>query len=125
MCLLLRPKTEESVGAMTPMSNFKTFVRSGHWPTLLASFLYFDFCFAIWVLNGAMAPFISESFHLSAAQKGFMVSVPILAGALMRFPLGVLSQYIGRKNAAMVEMGLIVFALLYGWTSVDTHDEVL
>ena len=48
---------------------------------LLASFLYFDFCFAIWVLNGAMGPFISETFHLSAAQKGFMLSVPILAGA--------------------------------------------
>src|SRR3954466_10142436 len=107
------------------MSNFKTFVRSGHWPTLFASFLYFDFCFAIWVLNGAMAPFISESFHLSAAQKGFMVSVPILAGALMRFPLGVLSQYIGRKNAAMVEMGLIILALTYGYFLVDTYNEVL
>lgn len=107
------------------MSNFKTFLQSGHWPTLAASFLYFDFCFAIWVLNGAMGPFISESFGLSAAQKGFMVSVPILAGALMRFPLGVLAQYIGRKNAAMVEMGLIVCALVYGFTMVDTYDEVL
>ena len=107
------------------MSNFKVFVRSGHWPTLLASFLYFDFCFAIWVLNGAMAPFISESFHLSPAQKGFMVSVPILAGALMRFPLGVLSQYVGRKNAAMVEMGLIVIALLFGFLYVQTYDNVL
>ena len=107
------------------MSNVKTFVRSGHWPTLLAAFLYFDFCFAIWVLNGAMAPFISESFQLSAAQKGFMVSVPILAGALMRFPLGVLAQYIGRRNAAMVEMSLIVFALLYGFLFVNTYDSVL
>jgi MFS transporter, NNP family, nitrate/nitrite transporter len=107
------------------MSNFKTFVRSGHWPTLLASFLYFDFCFAIWVMNGAMAPFISETFHLSAAQKGFMVSVPILAGALMRFPLGVLSQYIGRKNAAMVEMGLIIVALAFGYFYVNTYDGVL
>jgi len=107
------------------MSNFKTFVRSGHWPTLFASFLYFDFCFAIWVMNGAMAPFISESFHLSAAQKGFMVSVPILAGALMRFPLGVLSQYIGRKNAAMVEMGLIVIALAFGYFYVNSYDGVL
>jgi NNP family nitrate/nitrite transporter-like MFS transporter len=107
------------------MSNFKTFVRSGHWPTLFASFLYFDFCFAIWVMNGAMAPFISESFHLSAAQKGFMVSVPILAGALMRFPLGVLSQYIGRKNAAMVEMGLIVLALAFGYFYVNSYDGVL
>ncbi len=107
------------------MSNFKTFLQSGHWPTLAASFLYFDFCFAIWVLNGAMGPFISESFGLNAAQKGFMVSVPILAGALMRFPLGVLAQYIGRKNAAMVEMGLILCALVFGYTMVDTYDEVL
>ncbi|WP_338412988.1 MFS transporter [uncultured Sphaerotilus sp.] len=107
------------------MSNFKTFLQSGHWPTLAASFLYFDFCFAIWVLNGAMGPFISESFGLNAAQKGFMISVPILAGALMRFPLGVLSQYIGRKNAAMVEMGLIICALVFGYTMVDTYDEVL
>ena len=107
------------------VNNFKTFLKSGHGPTLFASFLYFDFTFAIWVLNGAMAPFISESFGLNAAQKGFMVSVPILAGALMRFPLGVLSQYIGRKNAAMVEMFLIMLALLYGFMFVDTHSEVI
>jgi MFS transporter, NNP family, nitrate/nitrite transporter len=107
------------------MNNFKTFLRSGHAPTLFASFLYFDFTFAIWVLNGAMAPFISESFNLTPAQKGFMISVPILAGALMRFPLGLLSQYIGRKSAAMVEMGLVVLALLFGYLFVDTHNEVL
>ena len=107
------------------MSAFKTFLRSGHWPTLAASFLYFDFCFAIWVLNGAMAPFISETFGLNAAQKGFMISVPILAGALMRFPLGVLAQYIGRKNAAMVEMSLIVVALAFGFVFVKTYNDVL
>ena len=107
------------------MATFKTFLKAGHPPTLFAAFLYFDFTFAIWVLNGAMAPFISESFHLNAAQKGFMVSVPIIAGALMRFPLGVLSQYIGRKNAAMVEMGLIIIALLYGYLFVGSHNEVL
>jgi NNP family nitrate/nitrite transporter-like MFS transporter len=107
------------------MSDFKAFLRSGHAPTLFASFLYFDFTFAIWVLNGAMAPFISETFSLTPAQKGFMVSVPILAGALMRFPLGVLSQYIGRKSAAMAEMGLIILALLFGYYFVNTHDRVL
>ena len=107
------------------MATFKTFLKAGHPPTLFAAFLYFDFTFAIWVLNGAMAPFISESFSLTAAQKGFMVSVPIIAGALMRFPLGILSQYIGRKNAAMVEMGLIIIALLYGYLFVGSHNEVL
>lgn len=111
--------------ANAPSSGARAFLRSGHWPTLLASFLYFDFCFAIWVLNGAMGPFISESFQLDAAQKGFMLSVPILAGALMRFPLGVLSQYIGRRNAALVEMTLIVAALAFGFFCVDTYDEVI
>lgn len=107
------------------MSNFKTFLKAGHAPTLFASFLYFDLTFAIWVLNGAMAPFISETFNLTAAEKGFMISVPILAGALMRFPLGLLAQYIGRKSAALVEMGLIVLALCFGYFFVDTHNEVL
>lgn len=107
------------------MSEFKNFLKSGHAPTLFASFLYFDFCFAVWVLNGAMAPFISEAFNLSPAQKGFMISVPILAGAVMRFPLGVLAQYIGRKNAALVEMGLIVIAMIYGYLFVDSYNDVL
>ena len=107
------------------MAGFRTFLKSGHAPTLFAAFFYFDFCFAVWVLNGAMAPFISESFNLNAAQKGFMISVPILAGALMRFPLGILAQYIGRKNAALVEMGLIVVALALGYVFISTYDHVL
>ncbi len=107
------------------MSNFRTFLKAGHPPTLFASFMYFDFCFAIWVLNGAMAPFISEAFHLTPAQKGFMISVPIMSGAIMRFPLGVLSQYIGRKRAALVEMGLILTAMIYGYFVVKTYSDVL
>jgi len=107
------------------LSSRSQFLKAGHWPTLLAAFLYFDFTFAVWVLNGAMAPFISESYQLDAASKGFMISLPILSGALMRFPLGLLSQYIGRKSAAMVEMGLIVVALLYGFFFVDSYDRVL
>ena len=107
------------------MASYKLFLKSGHPPTLLAAFLYFDFSFAIWVLNGAMGPFISEQFHLSPAQIGLMVSVPTLAGAFMRFPLGVISQYIGRKNAAIVEMSAIVIALLYGFFFVHTFNAVL
>jgi len=107
------------------MASYRSFFKSGHTPTLFAAFLYFDFSFAVWVLNGVMGPFITESFHLSAAQTGLMIAVPTLAGALMRFPLGVLSQYIGRKNAAIVEMSAIVIALLYGFFFVHTFHGVL
>ena len=72
-----------------------------------------------------MAPFITEHFQLTPAQTGFMISVPIFAGAFMRFPLGVLSQYIGRKNAAIVEMIIIIVACLYGFLFVSTYSDVL
>ena len=107
------------------MASAKAFLKSGHPPTLFASFLYFDFSFAVWVLNGAMGPFISEQFHLSPAQTGLMVSIPTIAGALMRFPLGVLSQYIGRKSAAIIEMVTIIAALMYGFFFVHTFSNVL
>ncbi|MCX6297118.1 MAG: MFS transporter [Bacteroidetes bacterium] len=107
------------------MVGFKTFLKAGHGPTLFSAFLYFDFCFAIWVLNGAMAPFISEEFHLSPSQKGFMISVPIFAGALLRFPLGLLGQYIGRKTAGILSMLFVFVGLLYGYFWVDTFSEVI
>ena len=107
------------------MSSFKTFLRSGHAPTLFAAFLYFSFSCCIWVLNGAMAPFISETFALTPAQKGLMLSIPIFAGALMRFPLGVLVQYVGRKNATLIEMGLIAVAMLFGFFMVKSFNDLL
>jgi MFS transporter, NNP family, nitrate/nitrite transporter len=107
------------------MTHFRKFLRTGHAPTLFAAFLYFAFSCCTWVLNGAMAPFISESFHLSPAQKGLMLSVPIIAGALFRFPLGVLSQYIGRRRATLVEMSLISVAMLLGFFFVRSFDALL
>lgn len=107
------------------MSGFRNFLQSGHSPTLFAAFLYFSFSCCIWVLNGAMAPFIGETFDLSPAQKGLMLSVPIIAGALMRFPLGILSQYIGRKKATLVEMGLIAVAMLFGFFFVKSFNDLL
>ena len=107
------------------MAAFRTFLRSGHAPTLGAAFLYFAFSCCIWVLNGALAPFISEAYQLTAAQKGLMLSIPIMAGALIRFPLGVLSQYIGRKNATLVEMALIAVAMSYGFFMVEGYDDLL
>lgn len=107
------------------MNHFRVFLRAGHTPTLVAAFLYFAFSCCIWVLNGAMAPFISETFQLTPAQKGLMLSIPIFAGALMRFPLGVLAQYIGRKRATLVEMGLIAVAMLFGFFAVKSFNDLL
>jgi NNP family nitrate/nitrite transporter-like MFS transporter len=110
---------------MTSTRRGGSFWKAGHLGTLFSALLYFDFTFAVWVLNAAMAPYISEEFHLSAAEKGLMLSVPVIAGALMRFPLGVLSQYIGRKRAAQVEMAIICVGLAVGWQLTDSFAGVI
>ena len=107
------------------MADFRNFLMSGHAPTPGAAFFYFMCSCAIWVINGVMAPFIGETFQLTPAQKGLMLSVPIFAGALMRFPLGVLAQYIGRKNATLVEMGGIALAMAYGYFMVESFNDLL
>ncbi len=107
------------------MAGFRAFLKSGHAPTLGAAFFYFTFSCCIWVMNGAMAPFISETYQLSPTQKGVMLSIPIFAGALMRFPLGVLAQYIGRKSATLVEMSMIMVALLFGYFFVESYNSLL
>ena len=107
------------------MFSFREFLKSGHAPTLWSSFLYFAFSCAIWVINGAMAPFIRESLSLTPTQMGMMLSIPIFAGALLRFPLGILAQYIGRKRATLVEMAGIFVAMSYGFLFVHTYNDLL
>ena len=107
------------------MAGFRSFLSSGHAPTLYSAFFYFACSCAVWVINGALAPFISEQYSLSPAQKGLMLAIPIFAGALMRFPLGILAQYVGRKSATLIEMGLIVVALMYGYFYVSSFSSLL
>lgn len=63
-----------------------------------AACLYFDFSSAIWLLNGTLGRFIMEAFRLSPAQMGLTIAVPTVAGSLMRFSLGLISQYPGRQQ---------------------------
>ena len=60
-----------------------SFWKSGHVPTLFAAFLYFDLSFMVWVLIGVLANSIAPELGLSAAEKGVLVAVPILGGALL------------------------------------------
>ena len=67
----------------------REFLKAGHLPTLLSAFFYFDMSFMVWVLLGALAVQMSAELALNAAQKGFMVALPVLAGALLRVVFGI------------------------------------
>src|ERR1051325_11520778 len=90
---------------------------SGHLPTLIAAFLYFDFSFMVWTLLGALGAHIAspESLNLSPQQKGFMVAVPILSGAILRIVLGWFVDRIGAKNTGIIAQLLVMAGLAAGW----------
>src|SRR4029077_13623091 len=88
---------------------------AGHWPTLLTAFIYFDFSFMVWTVLGPLGAQIGESLHLNAEQKGFMVAVPILAGAFLRIALGLLVDRIGAKNTGVIAQLVVMLGLAGAW----------
>lgn len=72
----------------------------GHAPTLFACFLHFDLSFMLWVLMGALGVYIARDLGLTAAEKGVLVAVPLLSGALLRIPIGMLADRLGAKRIA-------------------------
>jgi NNP family nitrate/nitrite transporter-like MFS transporter len=72
-----------------------------------------------------MAPFISADLHLTDGQKGLMLSVPVLAGAFLRLPLGIASQIIGRKAGAAINLVLVAIGLAFGYFFAHGYASVL
>jgi NNP family nitrate/nitrite transporter-like MFS transporter len=88
---------------------------NGHLPTLIACFLHFDLSFMLWVLLGALGIFIAESVHLTPAQKGLVVAIPLLSGSLTRVVVGLLSDRIGSKRVGIALLTLLYLPLTAGW----------
>ncbi len=102
----------------------KGFFKVGHPGTLFSAFLYFDVSFMVWMMIGALGVYIAQDFSLSPTQKGFMVSVPILAGSLLRIPLGMASDYYGPKKTGTVGLILSLAPLLAGWLGGRSLEEL-
>jgi MFS transporter, NNP family, nitrate/nitrite transporter len=99
-------------GAQMKLSELK---QSGHWPTLLTAFLYFDFSFMVWTLLGPLSGHISEDLKLSPEQIGLMVAVPSLGGAVLRIALGLLVDQIGAKNTGILAQCVVIVGLAYAY----------
>src|SRR5438552_1277532 len=100
--------------------NKKKFLESGHFPTLIAAFLYFDVSFMVWVLLGPLAPFLSEMLKLTPYQKGLLTAIPLLGGALFRPALGFLGERIGERRTGLLGLALTLLPLTLGWRFAHT-----
>jgi NNP family nitrate/nitrite transporter-like MFS transporter len=101
------------------------FLRAGHWPTLACAFLYFDISFMVWVILGALANAIVPELGLNDAQKGLMVAIPLLSGALLRLVLGLLSDHIGARRTAIFGLSVTALPLLFGWLGAASFPQIL
>jgi len=103
-----------------------SFWNAGHRPTLIAAFLYFDLAFMVWVLLGPLAPEISKTLHLTAAEKGLMVATPTLAGAILRVAIGLSVDRIGPKLSGAVSQVIVILGLFTAWmTGVNSFTGTL
>jgi NNP family nitrate/nitrite transporter-like MFS transporter len=93
----------------------KAFFQSGNTPTLFAAFFYFDISFMVWVMLGPLGPLIAGDLHLDNAQKGLMVAVPVLAGAVIRVILGVLVDHLRPRRTGLIAQVIVLAGLLFIW----------
>lgn len=105
--------------------NLRDFAKAGHWPSLLCSFLYFDVSFMVWVILGALANAITSDIPMSPGEKGLLVAVPILGGAVLRLVLGVMTDRIGARRTGMIGLALTVAPLLLGWLWASSYEQLL
>jgi NNP family nitrate/nitrite transporter-like MFS transporter len=92
---------------------WEEFKRAGHWPTLLSAFLYFDVSFMVWVMLGPLALYITKELGMPVEEKFTIVAIPILCGAVLRIPLGILADHIGPKLTGMLAQLVVMLGMAY------------
>src|SRR6185503_12865813 len=93
----------------------KGFLKAGHFPTLLASLLYFDVSFMTWILLGPLAPFMRDELGLSATAQGLITAIPLLGGSLFRPILGAIGERIGGRRTGLIGLVLTIITLASAW----------
>lgn len=109
---------------MTPHV-LKKALKSGHWPSLFGAWLHFEVSFVVWLLIGALGIAIAEDFALSATQKGLLVAIPLLGGALLRIVVGPFTDQFGAKRVGLGILGIEVAALVLGWLFGQSYAQMV
>ncbi len=76
---------------------------------LLLTTLAFAISFSVWGLVSGLGPKFKDVYHLSDFQAATAVAVPVILGALMRLPMGILAD---RYGGRLVMSCLMAFAIL-------------
>lgn len=93
-------------------------VRSGHWPSLVGAWLHLMVSFMVWLLVGAMSVPLATALQLSDAEIAWLVSLPLLGGAVLRIVAGWSADRFGAWPTALVILLVELLVLVWGWLGV-------
>jgi NNP family nitrate/nitrite transporter-like MFS transporter len=100
-------------------------IRDGRLPTLALSTAYFSVASMTWVLVGCLGLWIADDFGLSMEQTALVAAVPLLIGALLRVPLGLLVDRVGPRRVGLLTQALLLVALAWVWKGAGSYRETL
>jgi len=80
--------------------------RPGQTRNLVLATVAFAVCFYAWSLLGPLAPDLEKELGLSDLESSAMVAVPVLLGAVLRVPLGLLTDRHGGRRTFTVLMAV-------------------
>jgi NNP family nitrate/nitrite transporter-like MFS transporter len=84
--------------------------------------LVFSACFAVWTLVSVIGLQIKNDLLLSDTQFGVLVATPILTGALLRLPMGILAERWGSRRLIVALLLFVSVPLfLFSYASTFNH----
>jgi len=91
---------------------------------LFMTTLAFGVCFAAWMMNGPLSAYLIQSgtFDWNSGQIGLLIGVPVLTGAVMRLPVGILCDRFGGRSVFIALMLIAAIPMLaVSWATRYGH----
>ncbi|MGQ0554834.1 MAG: MFS transporter [Nitrospiraceae bacterium] len=107
------------------MSEIWSILKSGHWPSLAGAWLHLTVSFMVWLLVGAMSIPLMVALQLSEAEIVWLVSLPLLVGAVLRMVAGWSADWLGARPTAVAILVMECLVLCWGWLGVTGYGEAL
>ena len=83
------------------------------WSVLIVSTLAFTVCFMVWMMFGVIGIPIKQSLNLNSTEFGLLTAMPVLAGSLIRVPLGIWTDRFGGRIVMAALMAATVPAIWF------------
>lgn len=92
---------------------------------LLVATLAFAANFSVWVLFAVLGIELKQQLNLTATEFGILLSTPILTGALLRLPIGILCEFVSPKKVFIWQMLLLLPPLCMMPYSTSFQDYII